>query len=320
MSQPASEALKLPEGPPGMWGPGRCMLVAEKGSCGPLSLRLCWLFQRPEGQRGYQGDVVGTPLGPGERAAAAACLWHPDSVRTTPHWLRLRSRGVAYNGYNPWREHFLAPWPPFPDRMQIRGAQRKMKMLTNASEPQEVALCRPQLSPTDSEYQVLSQTWAHVPRPPSPTDAGSQAVGLGHVSPSPPPSTQAAASAQFPSSPTRVRAAVGPPEEILSFAQPPGTQGCLEQLGGGGGRGCWAAPRAGRAWTGVISEVGNRAGASSGTPASNPYPWVQGLTPATHRGDLGLGLCPPGVGATPLTGLPQATPCIWAGAVPPEWL
>lgn len=84
-SPPASEALKPPEGPLG---------------CGPLSLRLCWLFRRPEGHHGYQGDMLGTPLGPGGRAAAAACLWHPDGIQATPRWLRLRSWGMACKGYN----------------------------------------------------------------------------------------------------------------------------------------------------------------------------------------------------------------------------
>lgn len=40
------------------------MSVAEEGWCGPLRLRLCRLFQRQECGRGYQGDVMGTPLWP----------------------------------------------------------------------------------------------------------------------------------------------------------------------------------------------------------------------------------------------------------------
>lgn len=146
-------------------------------------------------------------------------------------------------------------------------------------------LMSPQLSPTDSEYQVLSQTWTHVPRPrdtlaPRPRRRRFSGCGAwGRVSPSPPPSTQAAASAQFSSSPTRVHAAVGPPEEILSFAQPPGTQSCLEQLGGGGGWGRWAAPRSRQGLAGRRLGGGNQGRGLLRDPHQEPAPLGPGIHP-----------------------------------------
>lgn len=114
-----------------------------------------------------------------------------------------------------------------------------MKMFTGGQEPNEVALWCPQLSPTDSESQVPSPmcTCPQVPGHTGlqPHRCRFSGVGLGALGqPSPPPSTLAAASAQFSSSLTSVPAAVAPSEEILSFAQPQGTRSCPEQLEGGG--------------------------------------------------------------------------------------
>lgn len=85
--------------------------------------------------------------------------------------------------------------------------------------------------------------------------------GLGAcVSPSPPPLTQAAASAQSSSPLTRVLAAVAPTEEILSFAQALGDTELPGTAGWGwltGTLGC--SPTPGMACLGTISEVGVRA-------------------------------------------------------------
>lgn len=148
----------------------------------------------------------------------------------------------------------------------------------------------------------------HGPCPPAPGHTAHQphrcrssGCGPGGLVSAPPP-PQAAASAQASSSLTRVRAAVAPPEEILSFAQAPGDAELPRTAGRGrlmGTLGCSPTP-AGPGWLDFVSEVGSRAGAAPQGP--RPGTCTSGFrdSPPSHRGDLGHGVCASTPGWRPL--------------------